>query len=122
MVNAPIPEWMPSGRPWPRITVVTATFNRAHMLEATIKSVLGQRYPNLEYIVIDDGSTDCTADVIQKYSAQLSHWETQKNSGQSHALNKGFSRSTGELLTWINDDDIFETNALFCVALAYDEG
>jgi glycosyltransferase involved in cell wall biosynthesis len=120
MKSAPIPDRLPSGRPWPRITVVTPTFNRGDMLDTTIRSVLGQRYPDLEYIVMDGGSTDNTVEVIKRYSDHIAYWESEKDRGQSHALNKGFARSTGELLTWLNSDDKFEPDALFALALAQD--
>ncbi|MBS0220806.1 MAG: glycosyltransferase [Proteobacteria bacterium] len=120
MTGTPIPECMPSGQPWPRITVVTPTFNRGHMLEATIQSVLDQGYPNLEYIVMDGGSTDDTVELIKRYGDRITYWESEKDRGQSHALNKGFARATGELLTWLNSDDKYEPDALFSFALAYD--
>jgi glycosyltransferase involved in cell wall biosynthesis len=120
MIDASIPERMPSGRPWPRITVVTPTFNRGSMLDATIRSVLDQRYPNLEYIVMDGGSTDDTVEIIQRYGDRIAYWESEQDRGQSHALNKGFLRASGELLTWLNSDDKFEPDALFSFALAHD--
>src|SRR5581483_888740 len=120
MIGRRIPERMPSGRPWPRITVVTPTFNRGHMLKATIESVLDQRYPNLEYMVMDGGSTDNTVEVIERYGDRITYWESEKDRGQSHALNKGFSRATGQLLTWLNSDDKYEPDALFSLALAQD--
>ena len=120
MTNGRIPECMPSGRPWPRITVVTPTFNRGHMLEATIRSVLDQRYPNLEYIVMDGDSADNTVEVIERYGDRIAYWESEKDRGQSHALNKGFARATGQLFTWLNSDDRYEPDALFSFALAHD--
>lgn len=119
--NTYIPKQMPSGREWPRITVVTPTLNRGSLLEKTIKSVIDQEYPNLEYIVMDGGSDDSSRRIIEEYSPFITYWESEKDRGQSHAINKGFKGATGEILTWLNSDDIFEPDALFSVALAYDQ-
>src|ERR1044071_9742983 len=85
---------------WPRITVVTPSYNQARFLEQTIRSVLDQDYPNLEYIIMDGGSEDESARIIEKYSSQLSYWESCKDRGQAHAINKGFARATGEILAY----------------------
>jgi glycosyltransferase involved in cell wall biosynthesis len=103
----------------PRISVVTPSYNQAAFLESTITSVLSQGYPNLEYIVIDGGSTDGSADIIQRYSNQLAYWVSEPDSGQSHAINKGFDKSTGELFCWINSDDFYLPGALVAVGQAY---
>jgi len=104
------------GSEWPRITVVTPSFNQAEFVEETIRSVLLQGYPNLEYIVIDGGSTDGSVEIIEKYSPWLSYWCSEPDRGQSHAINKGFERASGEMLGWINSDDIFYPGALDAVA------
>jgi GT2 family glycosyltransferase len=108
-----------SGDPWPRISIVTPSYNQASFLETTIQSVLKQGYPNLEFIVIDGGSTDGSVEIIERYADRLTHWESGPDRGQSHALNKGFSRATGSLLTWLNSDDQLAPGALFTVAEAF---
>jgi len=104
------------GRSFPKITVVTPSFNQAEFIEETIRSVLLQGYPNLEYIVIDGGSTDGSVEIIEKYSSWLSYWCSESDRGQSHAINKGFERATGEILGWINSDDILYSGALQAAA------
>lgn len=101
---------------YPKITVVTPNFNQADFLEKTICSVLDQAYPNLEYIIIDGSSNDGSLDIIKKYSPQLAHWISETDKGMYDAINKGFSRSTGEVLCWINSDDVLWKNSLFEVA------
>ena len=104
---------------WPRITVVTPSFNQGRFLEDTIKSVLNQRYPNLEYMVMDGGSTDGSQAIIEKYVKHLAFWRSCPDQGQAAAINEGFCRSTGEILGWLNSDDLYEPGALFAVAAAY---
>jgi glycosyltransferase involved in cell wall biosynthesis len=103
---------------WPRITVVTAVHNGAAHLEETICSLLDQRYPNLEYIVVDDGSTDLTPEIIKKYEKHLA-WQRQENAGMYAALNAGFAKSTGEILGWLNDSDKLHTGALLVVGSVF---
>ena len=114
-----IPAGLPDGRPWPRISIVTPSFNQGRFIEETILSVLGQGYPNLEYIVIDGGSTDETGAVLERYRDQLDHVVSEKDDGQSHAINKGMAIATGEILTWLNSDDMLAPGALFAMAIAF---
>lgn len=103
----------------PRITLVTPSFNQGEFIEKTITSVLGQNYPNLEYIIIDGGSTDQTVDIIREYSERLTYWCSEKDNGQSDAINKGLARATGDIFNWLCSDDYLEPGALFKVAEAY---
>jgi len=103
----------------PRITIVTPSFDQAKYLPETIESVLKQDYPNLEYIIIDGGSTDGSVDVIKRYERHLSYWVSEKDSGQSEAINKGFKKATGEFFNWINSDDVLFPGALHRIAEAF---
>ncbi len=100
----------------PRITVVTPSFNQASFLETTMLSVLGQSYPELEYIVMDGGSTDGSVEIIRRYESQLAHWASGPDGGQSAALNSAFARATGEIFCWVNSDDFLLPGALLRVA------
>jgi glycosyltransferase involved in cell wall biosynthesis len=106
----------------PRITIVTPSFNQADYLEETMRSVLDQNYPDLEYIVIDGGSTDGSVDIIKKYADRLAYWVSEKDTGQTNALNKGFARATGQIHGFINSDDIINPGALKTVAEAFNGG
>jgi len=109
----------PFASAWPRISIVTPSYNQARFIEETIRSVLLQGYPNLEYIIIDNGSSDGSLEIIKKYAPWLKHWMSEKDQGQSDALNKGFSLCSGEILAFLNSDDMFLPEALQTVALSY---
>ena len=111
---------MPSGRDWPRISIVTVTLNQAAFLEETLRSVLMQGYPNLEYIVLDGQSTDGTPDILKRYAQNFAFCRSEKDDGQTDALNKGFARATGDILAWLNSDDRYLPETLIRVALAFD--
>lgn len=99
----------------PRLTIVTPSYNQGEFIEETILSVIGQGYPDLEYIIMDGGSTDNSVEVIKKYEKYLNYWESAKDRGQSHAINKGFERSSGEVLGWLNSDDTYLPGTLLHV-------
>jgi glycosyltransferase involved in cell wall biosynthesis len=105
---------------YPRITVVTPSYNQGQFLEETIRSVIGQGYPNLEYIIMDGGSTDDSVQIIKKYAKHLACWVSEEDNGQSVAINKGFSIATGDILSWLNSDDMYMPGALFRVASRLD--
>ena len=105
-----------SGTRWPKISIVTPSYNQAGYIEATIKSVLDQNYPNLEYIIIDGGSDDGSAEIIERYSDQLAYWVSEPDEGQTDALIKGFNLATGDIMGWLCSDDLLESTTLREVA------
>jgi len=100
---------------YPKISVVTPNFNQVNYLEETILSILNQGYPNLEYIIIDGGSTDGSVDIIKKYQKQLSYWVSEPDNGMYEAIQKGFDKSTGEIMAWINSDDMYYSKSFFTI-------
>jgi glycosyltransferase involved in cell wall biosynthesis len=104
---------------FPKISIVTPSFNQGQYLEDIILSVLGQGYPNLEYLILDTESTDNSVSIIKKYLNQLNYWVSEKDNGQSDAINKGFEKATGEILMWLNSDDILMPNVLYFIEERY---
>jgi GT2 family glycosyltransferase len=121
LAPGPEDETMPDGRPWPKISVVTTNFNQACFLEDCLLSILDQSYPNLEYIVIDACSTDGSLEILERYRSRLSKLVIEPDGGQSDGINKGFRYASGDVLTWINSDDMLAPQALRKAALSYEE-
>lgn len=117
----PLPETMADGRSWPRITIVTPSYNQGQFIEETIRSILLQGYPNLEYFIMDGGSNDQTVEIIKKYESWIDEWVSEKDRGQTHAINKGWERATGDVITWLNSDDYYPPNSLRPVGEAFAE-
>lgn len=119
----PLPECMPDGTPWPCISIVTPSYNYAGFVEETIRSVLLQNYPNIEYILIDGGSRDHSVEIIKKYEPYFKYWISEPDKGQTDALNKGFLHCTGDIFVWLNADDAFaHPSCLYEVAKLFAAG
>lgn len=117
----PLSNRMKDGLEWPRISIVTPSYNQGQFIEETIRSVLLQGYPNLEYIVIDGGSTDNSVEIIQKYKSFLAYWISEKDSGQSNALNKGLRLCSGEIIGWVNSDDLYSIDTFKIIQKAFSQ-
>ncbi len=106
---------------YPRISIVTPNLNQVGFIEETIDSVLSQNYPNLEYVIIDGGSTDGSLEIIKKYSKYLKYWESVPDDGLYHAVQKGFTHTSGEVMAWINSDDRYHRQCFYTVAELFGE-
>jgi len=104
---------------WPKVSIVTPSYNQDQFIEETIRSVLLQNYPNLEYIIIDGGSTDQTRQILEKYSQWISYWQSEKDNGQGQAINLGFSMASGDYYAWVNSDDYYLENVLNTVVTTF---
>lgn len=109
-------------RAYPTISIVTPSLNQGAYLEEAILSVIGQNYPNLEYILMDGGSDDGSVDIIKKYAGRISHWESRPDHGQADAINRGFSMAGGDILAWLNSDDFYLPGTLLHVAGLFETG
>ena len=113
------PDLHSTNKYWPKITIVTPSYNQAQYLEETICSVLDQGYPNLEFIIIDGGSTDGSVEIIKKFESRLAYWVSEEDQGQSYAIEKGMALATGDLVNWLNSDDLLLPGSLMALANAY---
>src|SRR5258705_2419597 len=114
--GTPLPSAMPNGHAWPRISIVTPSYNQGAFIEETIRSVLLQGYPNLEYIVADGGSTDNTLAILRRYERWLGRSISEPDNGQADAINKGFRGTSGSIMAWLNSDDCYTRDTLGYVA------
>jgi glycosyltransferase involved in cell wall biosynthesis len=114
-----LPELMEDSSSWPKISIITPNYNNGQFIEETIRSVLLQGYPNLEYIIIDGGSNDNSISIIKKYEKWLAYWISEPDRGQSHAINKAFFKASGDVMNWLNSDDLLLKNALKEIGQAF---
>ncbi|MDD4762026.1 MAG: glycosyltransferase family 2 protein [Candidatus Pacebacteria bacterium] len=116
-----LPDTMADGLPWPKISIITPSLNQGQFIEETIRSVLLQGYPNLEYLIIDGGSTDESIQIIKKYQKWLSYWISEPDNGQANAINKGFKKASGDIVAWLNSDDYYEKKSLMHIAREFND-
>lgn len=116
-----LPDAMPDGKPWPKVSIVTPSFNQGEFIEETIRSILLQGYLDLEYIIMDGGSTDRSVDIIKKYEKYISRWESQPDNGQADAIARGFEIAAGDILAYINSDDYYLSDTFVKVANAFQD-
>ena len=114
-----LPDLMPDGSPWPKISIVTPNYNYGNFIEETIRSVLLQGYPNLEYIIMDGGSTDNSVEIIRKYEKFLAYFKSKPDKGQTRSINEGFSHATGDIFAWVNSDDYYRKDVFSHVVNQY---
>jgi Glycosyl transferase family 2 len=115
----PVPPVRPDESAWPRISIVTPSYNQGQFIEETIRSVLLQGYPDLEYIIMDGGSIDQSVEIIKKYEPWLTYWVSEKDRGAPDAINRGLNKSTGSICAWLNSDDTYPWGTLNCVATEF---
>lgn len=115
------PEINDATTAWPKISIITPSYNQGQFIEETILSIINQNYPNLEYIIIDGGSKDNTVEIIKKFEKHLTYWVSEPDRGQAHAINKGLEKCTGEIFNWINSDDYLEPGSLFAIGKHFAE-
>ena len=106
---------------YPLVSIITPSYNQGQFIDATIQSVLGQDYAPIEYLIIDGGSTDNSLEVIRRYEDQIAYWESQPDRGQAHAINKGLQHANGEILGWLNSDDVLLPDTVSRVVSAFGE-